>query len=276
MPQPSERSFVTPMIRPRLPCITVPFAAGLSGMWFILLRVAAGGGTAYRRGARAGDPRLACWPARRQSALAREKDQSMPDAASSSPIRLPGSRMDGGGRGARTGRRQRDDPGDCHAGRRAVGPHRAAEGRRCRGASCSTPTSRAARARNSRRTRAPRCCFTGSRWAARSASKARSSTLPTPKPMHTTPRARAYRGSVPGRRTSHAHCPIVRSWSAALLTYEARYPGDDIPRPPHWSGYPRRCPQRFEFWQNMPFRLHDRTRLHAAPDGGWTIGKLFP
>jgi len=60
-----------------------------------------------------------------------------------------------------------------------------------------------------------------------------------------------------------------------LAANEARYPGDDIPRPPHWSGY-RIIPQRFEFWQNMPFRLHDRTVYARAPDGGWTIGKLYP
>ncbi len=48
-----------------------------------------------------------------------------------------------------------------------------------------------------------------------------------------------------------------------LAENEARYPGEDIPRPPHWSGF-RVIPARFEFWQNMPFRLHDRTRLHEG------------
>ena len=60
-----------------------------------------------------------------------------------------------------------------------------------------------------------------------------------------------------------------------LAAVEARYPGEDIPRPPHWSGY-RVIPQRFEFWQNMPFRLHDRTVYTKAANGGWVIGKLFP
>jgi len=64
-----------------------------------------------------------------------------------------------------------------------------------------------------------------------------------------------------------------------LAEYEARYPGEDIPRPPYWSGY-RVLPESFEFWQNMPFRLHDRTtytRAPGAPAGaGWTMGKLFP
>ncbi len=60
-----------------------------------------------------------------------------------------------------------------------------------------------------------------------------------------------------------------------LAEYEAKYPGEDVPRPPHWSGY-RVLPDSFEFWQNMPFRLHDRTTYTRNADGGWTVGKLFP
>jgi pyridoxamine 5'-phosphate oxidase len=60
-----------------------------------------------------------------------------------------------------------------------------------------------------------------------------------------------------------------------LRQFEEKYPGEDIPRPPHWSGY-RVLPDRFEFWQNMPYRLHDRTIFEREPMGGWTRGKLFP
>jgi pyridoxamine 5'-phosphate oxidase len=59
-----------------------------------------------------------------------------------------------------------------------------------------------------------------------------------------------------------------------LAEYEAKYPGEDIPRPPYWSGY-RVLPERFEFWQNMPFRLHDRSTYTRSGDG-WAVGKLFP
>jgi pyridoxamine 5'-phosphate oxidase len=60
-----------------------------------------------------------------------------------------------------------------------------------------------------------------------------------------------------------------------LASYEAKYPDDEIPRPPHWSGY-RIVPDRFEFWQNMPFRLHDRTVYTKSPENGWTVSKLYP
>jgi pyridoxamine 5'-phosphate oxidase len=59
-----------------------------------------------------------------------------------------------------------------------------------------------------------------------------------------------------------------------LAEFEEKYPGDEIPRPPYWSGY-RVLPAYFEFWQNMDFRLHDRTTYTRDGDG-WTIGKLFP
>jgi pyridoxamine 5'-phosphate oxidase len=60
-----------------------------------------------------------------------------------------------------------------------------------------------------------------------------------------------------------------------LAEYEAKYPDDDIPRPRYWSGY-RVIPESFEFWQNMPFRLHDRTTYTRNSDGAWVSGKLFP
>lgn len=59
-----------------------------------------------------------------------------------------------------------------------------------------------------------------------------------------------------------------------LAALESRWPDEAIPRPPHWSGY-RVVPVRFEFWQEAPFRLHDRT-IYDRAGAGWTIGKLYP
>ena len=59
-----------------------------------------------------------------------------------------------------------------------------------------------------------------------------------------------------------------------LAEIDARYPGDAIPRPPHWSGY-RVTPAAMEFWQDMPFRLHDR-RVYAKSGEAWTSEALFP
>ena len=60
-----------------------------------------------------------------------------------------------------------------------------------------------------------------------------------------------------------------------VAAMEERFPGDDIPRPPHWSGF-RVMPESFEFWQDMPFRLHDRLVFTRQADGGWSQGRLFP
>ncbi len=64
-----------------------------------------------------------------------------------------------------------------------------------------------------------------------------------------------------------------------VAEFEARFPGETIPRPPHWSGW-RVVPARFEFWQDMPFRLHDRTVFTRSGETSagpiWATMKLFP
>jgi pyridoxine/pyridoxamine 5'-phosphate oxidase len=55
---------------------------------------------------------------------------------------------------------------------------------------------------------------------------------------------------------------------------EARYPGDSVPRPPHWGGY-RLVPEPFEFWQGRPSRLHDRMTYERG-GANWRIGRLAP
>ena len=55
---------------------------------------------------------------------------------------------------------------------------------------------------------------------------------------------------------------------------EAQYPGEEVPRPPHWGGY-RVVPAVVEFWQGRPNRVHDRLRYQRSADG-WRIERLAP
>lgn len=54
----------------------------------------------------------------------------------------------------------------------------------------------------------------------------------------------------------------------------AAHEGRDVPRPTTWGGYTL-VPERVEFWQQRPFRMHDRLRYERAGDG-WTIVRLSP
>jgi pyridoxamine 5'-phosphate oxidase len=67
---------------------------------------------------------------------------------------------------------------------------------------------------------------------------------------------------------------------ARVAQFTAKHAIGQVPRPPYWSGF-RIKPRLIEFWEDRPFRLHDRTVYHrtvAGPDsqGGWTTEKLFP
>jgi pyridoxamine 5'-phosphate oxidase len=62
--------------------------------------------------------------------------------------------------------------------------------------------------------------------------------------------------------------------AAKVAALEVQYAVATIPRPPHWSGF-RVRPDAFEFWQDMPFRLHDRTIFTPSGDG-WGTHKIYP
>ena len=61
---------------------------------------------------------------------------------------------------------------------------------------------------------------------------------------------------------------------ARVRHFEAQHPEGQVPRPPHWSGY-RLVPTWFEYWQDMPFRLHDR-RVYRRQADGWAQERLYP
>jgi pyridoxamine 5'-phosphate oxidase len=58
--------------------------------------------------------------------------------------------------------------------------------------------------------------------------------------------------------------------------FRAAHPDDTvIPRPAHWGGY-RLIPDRIEFWQGRPSRLHDRLLYARSADGTWLCERLAP
>ena len=54
-----------------------------------------------------------------------------------------------------------------------------------------------------------------------------------------------------------------------------KYQGQPIPRPGYWGGF---ClvPDRIEFWQGRPNRLHDRIVYRKIKGSNWKISRLSP
>ena len=60
----------------------------------------------------------------------------------------------------------------------------------------------------------------------------------------------------------------------AVALNTAKFAVGEIPRPPHWTGF-RIAPVSIEFWQDKPFRLHDRVVFSREGDG-WRKVRLYP
>ncbi len=56
--------------------------------------------------------------------------------------------------------------------------------------------------------------------------------------------------------------------------FENKFKNKDIPRPPHWNGYLVK-PHLIEFWQEMPFRVHDRV-IYSLSEKSWKNKRLYP
>ena len=68
--------------------------------------------------------------------------------------------------------------------------------------------------------------------------------------------------------------PDRATFEARFAEMQARFEGQDVPRPPRWSGW-RVTPDRIEFWQDREHRLHERN-LYVRDGGTWTKGLLYP
>jgi len=66
------------------------------------------------------------------------------------------------------------------------------------------------------------------------------------------------------------------AFEKAVALYAAKYAVGAVPRPPNWSGF-RVVPRSIEFWQDRPFRLHDRVEFaREAPGAPWRKTRLYP
>jgi len=61
---------------------------------------------------------------------------------------------------------------------------------------------------------------------------------------------------------------------ASVKYYQLKFGDGPIPRPPYWGGF-RLSPTAIEFWQEQPFRLHDRMRYRKVHHA-WIQERLSP
>ena len=84
------------------------------------------------------------------------------------------------------------------------------------------------------------------------------------------------RGSQIGAWVSKQSAPVPgrKALEISWREMEQKFPGE-VPLPPNWGGYLLK-PERIEFWQGRPSRLHDRFQYSRQPDGSWKIERLAP
>jgi len=71
---------------------------------------------------------------------------------------------------------------------------------------------------------------------------------------------------------------VIENYQVLEVEYkklEGKYKNQEIPYPDHWGGY-RVIPEKFEFWQGRPNRLHDRLCYNKSKSGDWVIERLSP
>jgi pyridoxamine 5'-phosphate oxidase len=65
------------------------------------------------------------------------------------------------------------------------------------------------------------------------------------------------------------------TFETRLAEVEQRFAGQDVPRPPRWTGF-RVVPRAVEFWYGANFRLHERQLFERGADGQWSQRMLYP
>ncbi len=66
------------------------------------------------------------------------------------------------------------------------------------------------------------------------------------------------------------------AFEQSIALHTAKFAIGAVPRPPNWTGY-RLLPLVIEFWQDRPFRLHDRVEFRrSALDEPWRKTRLYP
>jgi pyridoxamine 5'-phosphate oxidase len=66
------------------------------------------------------------------------------------------------------------------------------------------------------------------------------------------------------------------AFEKAIALYTAKFAIGTVPRPPYWSGF-RLIPLCIEFWEDRPFRLHERIEFRRERLGAlWNKTRLYP